>query len=224
MEGYPVLFYIGSFGVTSVITTMVGITLLLTIISFIISRNIKMVPGRLQNAFEMVIAALQNLLSDMMGEKAAKKYFPLFATLFIFILLSNYCGLLPFAGELPGLAAPTSSLSVPVALAILVFICTHYFGLKEKKLHYFKHFFTPIAFLFPLFLIDEFIRPLSLSLRLFGNITGEETITQQFFDMVPLVLPLVPQLFSLFMGLIQAFVFMLLASVYIGSAVGHDEL
>ena len=167
---------------------------------------------------------LQGLVSDMMGDKLGKRYFPLMASLFIFILVSNYSGLLPFAGEIPGFAAPTSSLSVTAALAIIVFFATHYFGLKEHKLSYFKHFFTPVAFLFPIFLIDEFVRPVTLSLRLYGNIVGEETLIAKCFHAVPIILPLLPQLFSLFMGFLQAFIFMLLTCVYIGGAAGHEEL
>ncbi len=224
MEESPVLFYIGSFGVSSIIITMVVITILLVLLGYVISRRVSIVPGKLQNAMEMLLGSLQGLVSDMMGEKLGKRYFPLMATLFIFIIVCNYSGLLPFAGEVPGFAAPTSSLSVTAGLAIIVFIATHYFGLKEHKFSYFKHFFKPIVFLFPIFLLDEFIRPVTLSLRLYGNIVGEETLIGKAFEAFPLILPLLPQMFALFMGFLQAFIFMLLTCVYIGGAAGEEEL
>jgi F-type H+-transporting ATPase subunit a len=122
------------------------------------------------------------------------------------------------AGHLPGLAAPTSTLSVTAGFALVVFFCTHFFGIKEKGLGYFKHFFQPVAFLFPLMIIEEFVRPLSLSLRLYGNIFGEEMVTAQLFSMAPFGVPIIMQLLGILMGLIQAFVFTLLTAVYIGGA------
>ena len=141
MEHSSVLFHIGPLEVNSVMITMVAISLFLVIISIIVSRHISTVPGRLQNALEMIIEAVEKLLSSIMGKDLAKKHLPLLGTLFIFILLSNYSGLLPLSGELPGLSAPTSSLSVTAGLAIVVFLSTHYYGIKEHKLSYFKTLF-----------------------------------------------------------------------------------
>jgi len=221
------IFHIGSFGVTSTMTTMLGITIILLLICLAATKKLRTVEGAdtetptgLQNAMEWLVEFLDNFLADIIGNaKVARKYFPLMATLFIFILISNYSGLLPRAGHLPGLAAPTSSLSVTVALSLTVFISTFAFGFKEHGIKYLLHFFKPVALLFPLMLIDELIRPVSLSLRLYGNIYGEEMISQQFFQMFPLFLPLPMQFLSLLMGLIQALVFMILTSVYISEAV-----
>ncbi|HHT63314.1 MAG TPA: F0F1 ATP synthase subunit A [Clostridia bacterium] len=197
---------------------MWAVMAVILIISFFATRNLKKVPTGAQNVMEFLIQTLIGFFAGVMGEKNAKQYLPILATFFIFILLSNYSGLLPMAGHLPGLAAPTSTLSVTAGFALVVFFCTHFFGIKEKGLGYFKHFFQPVAFLFPLMIIEEFVRPLSLSLRLYGNIFGEEMVTAQLFSMAPFGVPIIMQLLGILMGLIQAFVFTLLTAVYIGGA------
>lgn len=161
---------------------------------------------------------LIDFFEGIMGEKRAKQYLPILCTFFLLILLSNYSGILPMAGHLPGLAAPTSTISVTAGFAIVVFFCTHFFGIKEKGFGYFKHFLQPVAFLLPLMIIEELVRPLSLSLRLYGNIFGEEMVTAQLFQMAPFLVPLVMQALGLLMGLVQAFVFTLLTAVYLGGA------
>jgi F-type H+-transporting ATPase subunit a len=217
-HGTTVLFDIFGLKVSSFVTTMWAVMAVILIISFFATRNLKKVPTGAQNVMEFLVQTLIGFFAGVMGEKNAKQYLPILATFFIFILLSNYSGLLPMAGHLPGLAAPTSTLSVTAGFALVVFFCTHFFGIKEKGLGYFKHFFQPVAFLFPLMIIEEFVRPLSLSLRLYGNIFGEEMVTAQLFSMAPFGVPIIMQLLGILMGLIQAFVFTLLTAVYIGGA------
>lgn len=217
-HGATALFEIFGLRVSSFVTTMWGIMLVIFVISYFATRNLKKVPTGAQNAMEYIIAILIDFFSGIMGEKKAKQFLPILATFFLFILFSNYSGLLPMSGHLPGLAAPTSTISVTAGFAIVVFFCTHFFGIKEKGLGYFKHFLQPVAFLLPLMIIEEFVRPLSLSLRLYGNVFGEEMVTAQLFAMVPFGVPLLMQLLAVLMGLIQAFVFTLLTAVYLGGA------
>ena len=219
------LFHIGSLGVTSVMVTMLAITILLSLICWLGTRRMTERPGKLQNILEKSVEMLDNFLTDIIGDKKlTRQYLPFLATLFIFILFSNYSGLLPLSGKLPGLAAPTSSLSVTAALAICTFVYTHYAGVKANGLGgYIKHFISPYAFLLPLLLLDEFVRPLSLSLRLYGNIFGEEEVTMQLFNMVPLGVPLVMNALSLLMGFVQAMVFVLLSSIYISGAASEGH-
>ncbi|MEL7567311.1 MAG: F0F1 ATP synthase subunit A [Dehalobacterium sp.] len=217
-HGTAALFEIFGFRVSSFVTTMWGIMAVILIISYFATRNLKKVPTGAQNVMEFIIQTLLDFFAGIMGMKHAKQFLPILATFFMFILFSNYSGLLPMSGHLPGLAAPTSTLSVTAGLAIVVFFCTHFFGIKEKGLGYFKHFLQPVAFLLPLMIIEEFVRPLSLSLRLYGNIFGEEMVTAQLFSMVPLGVPLLMQILGILMGLIQAFVFTLLTAVYLGGA------
>lgn len=222
-HGRQALFSIFGLEVSSEITTMWGIMIFILLVSYLATKNLKRVPTGVQNFMETIIEAILNFFGDLMGEKQAKKYLPLLASLFIFILVSNYSGLLPGAGHISGFKAPTSNLSITAGLAIVVFFSTHFFGIKEKGLGYFKHFIQPMPFMLPLNIIEEFVRPLSLSLRLYGNIFGEELVIASLFALVPLFVPLPMMILSLLFGFIQAFVFTLLTAIYIGGATAKEH-
>ena len=176
-------------------------------------------PGKLQNAMEMAVSGLKNFFSGLMGEKKAVKYLPLLATLFIFIVCSNYIGLLPGAGVVKGFAAPTSSLSTTAALGIIVFCSIHFLGVRACGFKgYAKHFIKPIAFMLPFLILDEIVRPVSLALRLYGNIFGEETVTEQLYELFPIGVPIVMMVLSLLFCAIQAVVFTMLTAIYIEEA------
>ncbi len=219
------LFSIFGLEVSSVVTTMWGLMIILTLVAYFATRRMGKVPNsRLQNFMEFTVETILNFLTQIMGsEKNARKYLPLLASFFILILASNYSGLLPGAGHTRGLQAPTSTLSVTAAFALVVFFATHYYGIKTKGLKYFKHFIEPSPFLLPLNIVEEFVKPLSLSLRLYGNIFGEEMVVASLFALVPLFVPLPMMLLGVFFGLIQAFVFTLLASLYIGTAAAEHH-
>lgn len=214
------LFSVFGLEVSSVVTTMWGLMILLSVVSYAATRKIERIPNsRLQNFLEFVLESILSFLTQTMGsEKRARQYFPVLGSFFILILASNYSGILPGAGHIPGLQAPTSTLSVTAAFAIIVFFSTHYYGVKAKGLSYFKHFIEPIPFLLPINILEEFTKPLSLSLRLYGNVYGEEMVVAGLFSLLPLFLPIPMMLLGLLFGLIQAFVFTLLASLYIGNA------
>ena len=144
-------------------------------------------------------------------------------TLFLYIIISNYSGLLPLAGELPGFQPPTGTLSCTVGLALVTFLATQYGGFKYHGVHYLGHFVKPVAPLLPLMLLEEVTHPLSLSLRLFGNIYGEETVLHQVSGLIPLGAPIVIMGLSLLFGFIQALVFTMLSAIYIDTATsaGH---
>jgi F-type H+-transporting ATPase subunit a len=117
-----------------------------------------------------------------------------------------------------GFVPPTNNVSITAGLAVLVFLSVFYFGIQAKGIGFFKHFFQPMAFLFILNVIEELVRPISLSLRLYGNVYGEETIIAQLGEMVPFLVPLPMMVLGLLTGAIQALVFTLLASTYIAGA------
>jgi len=175
----------------------------------------------LRNLFEVLADTVLGLMAGVMGEKAAKRYLPLVGTLFIFILFSNLLGLIP--GFLP----PTETLKTNLALSLSVFVLSHVFGVREHGLKYFKHFLGPIWWLIPLMLPIELIshiaRPVSLSMRLLGNIVGDHKLVGVFFGILPIVLPLPFMVMGVLVCVVQAVVFSLLTTVYISQAVAHEE-
>ena len=214
------VFSIFGFEVTSAVITTWGIMLILVILSILATRNLKDVPGPLQNLAEMAVSKLQGYYEGILGPKLGKKYFPIMATLFIFIIVCNYSGLLPGAGHIKGFSVPTASLSVTAALAIVGFFTTHTVGIKERGVKgYLKSF---LSVLLPLTLVETFVRPFSLALRLFGNLFGEEMVTEQLYGIFPLVVPLVMNILSLLFCLIQALVFTMLLSIYIAEAAEEE--
>ena len=183
-------------------------------------------PGKLQILLEDGLTALLGMMEQWIGPKGPR-YFPLVGTLFIFILLSNYLGLVP------GFMAPTSSLNVTLGCALTIWVYYHFQGFKEQGVvNYLKHFAMPPgspAWMAPLMLIIETIshlaRVMSLSLRLFGNIFGEELVILIFFSLMPFVLPLPMMFLALITGGLQAFIFALLSIIYLQGAVAveHDH-
>lgn len=191
------------------------VMLLLTLLAFIVSRRIKEVPSGWQNLMESVVGGIENLINETMGPKG-KTYFPLIATLALFILVSNLIALVP------GFYPPTANLNTNAAMALTVFAMTHIIGVKEHGVAYLKHFMGPILVLAPLIFIIEIIghlaRPLSLSLRLFGNMYGHEIVLMIFFALVPFLLPIPMMLMGVLIAFIQAFVFTLLSMIYIAGS------
>ena len=200
-----------------VITSWVIIGIL-ALLSFLATRNMKKLPSGLQNAMEYAVDGLFGFFGGIMGEDRARKYGSLLATFFFFILFSNYSGLIPGAAIIPGFTPPTNNISITAALSIIVFLPMFYYGIQAKGIGFFKHFFQPMAFLFILNVIEELVRPVSLSLRLYGNISGEEIIIEKLGEMVPFLVPLPMMVLGVLTGAIQAFVFTLLASTYIAGA------
>jgi len=191
------------------------VMLVLVVVAFLATRSIKTVPGGLQNAMEVVVSGVEGLIDETMGHKG-RAYFPLIATFALFILVCNLVALIP------GFFPPTANLNTNAALALTVFAMTHIVGFKEHGIGYLKHFMGPILILAPLMFIIELIghmaRPLSLSLRLFGNMYGHEIVLLIFFALVPFLLPIPMMLLGVLVALIQTFVFTLLAMIYIAGA------
>jgi F-type H+-transporting ATPase subunit a len=185
------------------------------------SRRLNILPSKLQSILELIIKAFENILVEIIGEQG-KKYLPLIATIGLFILVCNLLGLVP------GFMSPTSKLNVTVGCALVVFFYYHWQGIRSQGLFkYLKHFMGPIPIIAPLLLpieiISHFSRPVSLSIRLFGNIFAEELLIVVIASIIPFLLPLPFMAIAIFTATIQAFVFVLLACIYIGGAVAHEE-
>ena len=185
------------------------------------SRRLNIVPSKLQGILELIIQTFENLLVEIIGERG-KKYLPLIATIGLFILVCNLLGLVP------GFMSPTSKLNVTLGCALVVFFYYHWQGIKTQGLFkYLKHFTGPIPLLAPLLLpielISHFSRPVSLSVRLFGNIFAEELLIIVIASIIPFLVPLPFMAIAIFTATIQAFVFVLLSCIYIGGAVADEE-
>jgi F-type H+-transporting ATPase subunit a len=183
-----------------------------------------LVPPRklsLRNFFEVVAESLYGFVEGAMGEHNAARFYPLIGSLFMFILFANMFALIP------GFSAPTDTLKTNVGIAIFVFLLTHIYGVKEHGAAYFKHFLGPVPALIPLMLpieiISHLVRPVSLSLRLMGNMLADHKVVMSFFALVPLLVPLPFLLLGLLVCFIQALVFTTLAMVYISMAIEHEE-
>jgi len=187
----------------------------LILCAFLATRRLNLVPGKFQNVVELIVGQLDNLLLETMGSKG-QKFFPLIATLGIFILTSNLLGLIP------GFESPTANLNTTVSMAVVVFVMTHVVGVRVHGFKYVKQFMGPVWWLTPLMLPIEIIshlsRPLSLSVRLFGNIEGGHIVVAVLFLLVPLLVPLPILVLKIFISLIQTLVFMLLSMMYIAGA------
>jgi F-type H+-transporting ATPase subunit a len=207
---------------------LVVLTLALTAFSLIVRSRLSVEnPGSLQIVLEDFINGFHSLLDDFVGPKG-RRYLPLIASMFLLIWLSNLAGLVP------GLMAPTSNLNVTLGCALTVWVFYHIEGIREQGIvAYLKHFAvppgSPVA-MAPLMLIIELIshlaRVMSLTLRLFGNIFGEELVIIILASLVPFVVPLPMMFLGLLTGTLQALIFVILTMVYLGAAVTvehHDE-
>jgi len=213
------------------------IALGLVALALIGTRGKKNVPGPFQNFLEAVVEGLVGFVSDVLGERG-KKYIPFIGTLFLYILCQNLIGIVP------GMKSPTSSLNTTAALAVTVFFYVQWPGLRENGLlGYIDHLmgnprdligWLMVPLNLPLHILEEFIKPLSLSLRLFGNILGEDSLIATFvglgiaalsFAHLPFGLPLqFPfMLLALLTGTIQAVVFALLSTIYLSLMLPHEE-
>ena len=215
-EGSRVLFSLfGVIDVTGEVVTMWIILAVIAIISLIIKLNLKEKPGRFQNMIETGVEWLDNFFSDLLGKKKSRQYFTFLASLFIFIIFANYSGLFPGVGLTDYVKAPTASLSVTAGLGVVTFIFLQVAGLKCGVKHYFKRFVSPMFFMLPLLLLDEFIKPASLALRLFGNVFGEEMVTEELYHIFPIGVPVVMMVLSILFCALQALVFTMLTSIYL---------
>jgi F-type H+-transporting ATPase subunit a len=192
------------------------VILLLIISAVLATRKIEMVPTKGQNFFEIIISGMEEFMVDVTGEEG-RWFFPIIATIFIYIATCNLMGLVP------GLYPPTASINTTVSCAIPVFLFTHFIGIKYHGIKYIKHFLGPVWWLIPIILPIELIghmaRILSLSFRLFGNITGHELVLAILFMLAgAFFAPLPIMAMGIFVALVQAFVFFLLSIMYFAGA------
>lgn len=192
------------------------VILLLIIFAVLATRKIEMIPTKAQNFFEIVISGMEEFMVDITGEEG-RWFFPIIATIFIYIATCNLLGLVP------GFYPPTASINTTLSCAIPVFLFTHFIGVKYHGIKYVKHFLGPVWWLIPIILPIELIghlaRILSLSFRLFGNITGHELVLAILFMLAgAFFAPLPIMAMGIFVSFVQAFVFFLLSIMYFAGA------
>lgn len=209
-------------GVPSYVTYSWLAMAILIVMSLIVRSSLKLVPRGAQNFFETCVEALYNLCEDTIGHHWARAHFPLIGTLGLYILLCNYMGLIP------GFDSPTANINTTASCAIPVFFATHYYGLRVHGPKYINHFLGPIRSIFalPLMLmmffielIGHLVRPLTLSVRLFGNMVAKHILLIVLGILAPAVVPVVILGLGVLVGLVQAFVFVLLSAMYLAGAV-----
>ena len=185
---------------------------LLIIIGLCASNKKSILPRPIQALGELIVSLLYELTEDALGKDLAKTYAPLVCALFMFLLFSNWLGIIPHLEE------PTKDLNTTLGLGIMGFVIAHYAGIKSKGIKaYLKEYFQPIFFMMPLNLIGELAKIVSISFRLFGNIMGGSIIilVVSYLTYSVVLPPFLYAFFGLFVGTIQAFVFTMLTVVYI---------
>jgi len=184
--------------------------------------NLRLVPSGTQNVMEAYLSGVLKMGTDTMGKDEARRYFPLVATIGLFVGIANLIGVIP------GFEAPTAFLEFAFTLALAVFVYYNFEGIRRNGvIKYFKHFLGPVWWLywlmFPIEIVSHFSRLVSLSFRLFGNVKGDDMFLMVILMLAPWVLPMIPFALLTFMAFLQAFIFMMLTYVYLTGAVVMED-
>ncbi len=212
-----ILFHLGPIPIDGAVVTTWVIMAVLTLVAWLGLRRAGVHAGTLQTVLEILVGLLEKQVSEIM-RRDPWPYLPLIGTLFIFLVFANV------SAVVPGVKPPTGHIETPAALAAIVFLSVHYFGIRSRGLlEYGRHYVRPNVLLLPLNVLSEFTRTFSLMVRLFGNIMSHEIIIAIIVLLAGLLLPVPFMLLGILIGLIQAYIFTVLAAVFIGAAVGSVE-
>ncbi len=212
MEASTVVFYLGPLAITSIVVTTWGIMLVLGVFCWLVTRRLSLNPGPLQTMLEGVVSAMDESIRALLPGRA-RQLLPFIATLWIYIVIANLIGLIP------GLHSPTANLSVTAGLALLVFLSVHWFGIRSAGIRgYFKHYLHPTPLLLPFHLISEVTRTIALAVRLFGNIMSLELVALLVLLVAGLLVPVPLLMLHVVEALVQAYIFGMLALIYIAGA------
>lgn len=204
-----------TFNIDTLTMTWISMAIVI-VIAVLATRKIALIPGQWQNILEMAIEWLLEQMDSAMGPNG-RKLAPLVITLFLFLLISNWLGLIP------GFTSPTADLNTTLGLALMMITLVHVLGVMKKGLRYFKHFFEPYIPFVVINIVEELAKPITLSFRLFGNILAGEVLLIILGLLVPYVAPTLWLAFSVFVGVIQAFIFTMLSMSYIGNSIRDDH-
>jgi F-type H+-transporting ATPase subunit a len=211
------LFAIGPVPITGPVVVTWGLMAVLALGGYLATRSLNVVPSRLQTVIEVVVEAIEHQIRDTM-RVAPAPYLPLVGTLFVFILAANWSSLVP------GIDPPTAHIETDAALALIVFFAVIWFGIRARGVGgYLKTFAEPTIIMVPLNVIETFTRTFSLIVRLFGNIMSGVFIIGIILSLAGLLVPVPLMALDLLTGAVQAYIFTVLAMVFIGSAVGDGR-
>jgi F-type H+-transporting ATPase subunit a len=203
------LFSLGPIEITSTVVTTWGLMAVISIVSWAVTRRLQLEPGPLQTAAEGVVALIESAVGEVAGEHT-RRILPFVGSLWIFLVAANLAGLIP------GLHSPTRDLSTTAALAFLVFLSTHWFGIRAEGLgSYLRHYITPSPVLLPFHLISEITRTVALAVRLFGNMMSLEMAALLVLLVAGFLAPIPILMLHIVEALVQAYIFGMLALIYI---------
>ncbi len=207
-----VIFYLFGLPITDTVVSTWVMMVIIIVAAFFISKY-KPTAG------EMIVEMINNIVSSVMPEDInVSKYLTILGTLAIFLVLANIFSIFPL------MVSPTANINTTTALAIVVFFAVHFYGIRDKGFwQYLKDFANPI-FILPLEIVSQFSRTLSLAIRLFGNILSTDLIVAIVFSLIPFLVPLPLAALGMLTGVLQAYIFLVLASLYIASAIEVEEM
>jgi F-type H+-transporting ATPase subunit a len=209
-----VLFHLGFIPISVTVVTTWGLMAVLTIGCWLATRALRVVAKGPQAVIEAAVLEIEGQIASTLGRDAGP-FLALLGTLFIFLVVANLCGILP------GIRPPTASLETPAALAALVFLSVHFYGIRFQGLvPYLKGYLRPNPILLPFNILSEITRSFSLAMRLFGNLMSEELVVAIVLALAGLLVPIPFMAFGILVGLVQAYIFTVLAAVYIGGGIG----
>ena len=212
-----VVFHVGPVAVTRPVLTTWAIMLVLTGASWVATRRLGLSPTRRQAVLELLVTGIVSQIQEV-TRSDARPLLPLLGTLFIFLLAANISGIVP------GVQAPTAHIETPAALALIVFVAVHVYGVRARGLFgYVRSFAQPKLIMLPLNVLSEITRTFSLMVRLFGNIMSGEFLIALVLALAGLFLPIPLMALELLIGLVQAYIFTVLATVFIGAAVAGES-
>ncbi len=213
-----ILWRLGPLALSETLVVSLAVSVALSLAALVVGRRLRARPGRLLALVEASIDAMHAAVTEVLPDHA-DLVFPFIATLWLFIGAANLVGLVP------GLRSPTSDLSVTAALAVVVFLSVHWFGIRaEGARRYFRHYLTPSPILVPFHIVSELSRTLALAIRLFGNMMSLELAALLVLMVAGLLVPVPLLLLHALEAVIQAYIFGVLALVYIAGGIQTQEL
>lgn len=214
-----VLWQLGPVGISGTVITTWGVMLLLWLAGLLLTRGLQLQPGGWQTAAEGIVGVIESTINQVLTPEQTRQVLPFVATLWIYLVLANLIGLIP------GLHSPTGDLSATSALALLVFLSVHWFGIRASGLReYLRHYLKPTPLLLPFHLISEVTRTVALAVRLFGNIMSLEMAALLILWVAGLLAPVPILMLHIIEALVQAYIFGMLALIYIAGGLQSQQL